>query len=195
MQGQVIYQAGAIMYSPKVHCFSGPLTLVMSNQPSRLDFGTFPKNEASGARLSRPTRHSVSLFVSFLAKPRAAHFSFPELLRLWLPWYSVRLHRIMEQRYPEWQNVKGTQHPAADDSVFDAAWAYLNEHRGALGTADLKQLRWKIDKRLLPFLSLCYLVQFLDKVVYNVGNVLTQVPGSYAYYFNSTLVLWACAKT
>ena len=52
----------------------------------------------------------------------------------------------------------------------DDGWKYLDHHRGADATAvvDISSLRRRIDWRLVPLLFMAYILQLLDKVVYNV---------------------------
>lgn len=52
----------------------------------------------------------------------------------------------------------------------DDAAAYLECHQQTTNV-DLRALRRKIDRRLLPYMFCCYLLQFLDKVMLNVGLV------------------------
>lgn len=56
------------------------------------------------------------------------------------------------------------------DQVDDAV-AYLKDHQNeALGSqVDLSALRRKIDRRLMPYMFCCYVLQFLDKVMLNVS--------------------------
>lgn len=60
------------------------------------------------------------------------------------------------------------QHLGADRA--DDAVVYLEGH--ADGTdgpqVDLRALRRKIDRRLMPYMFCCYVLQFLDKVMLNV---------------------------
>lgn len=53
----------------------------------------------------------------------------------------------------------------------DDAVAYLKDHQnGALDSpVDLSALRRKIDRRLMPYMFCCYVLQFLDKVMLNVS--------------------------
>lgn len=52
----------------------------------------------------------------------------------------------------------------------DEAFKYLNEHTNAeLGEINLAALRRKIDWRIVPIMFTCYTLQFVDKVVINVG--------------------------
>lgn len=56
------------------------------------------------------------------------------------------------------------------DKVDDAV-IYLKSHaNGALDSqVDLRALRRKIDRRLMPYMFCCYILQFLDKVMLNVS--------------------------
>lgn len=57
------------------------------------------------------------------------------------------------------------------DQVDDAA-LYLKDHQNeALDSqVDLSALRRKIDRRLMPYMFCCYVLQFLDKVMLNVSH-------------------------
>lgn len=52
---------------------------------------------------------------------------------------------------------------AQDDAV-----VYLDGHRDEITNVDLKALRRKIDRRILPLALCSYVLQFLDKVALNV---------------------------
>ena len=71
-------------------------------------------------------------------------------------------------------NVKETTVSPSESLELDAAWTYLNEHRGTSADADLEavnlsSLRRKIDWHIVPLMFLCYTLQFLDKVILNVS--------------------------
>lgn len=54
----------------------------------------------------------------------------------------------------------------------DDALNYLDEHAKNVrceATVDLAALRRKIDYHIIPFMFCCYILQFLDKVMLNVG--------------------------
>ena len=53
-------------------------------------------------------------------------------------------------------------------SAIDTAWRYLDGHRDAHTSVDMRALRWKIDWHIVPLMFLCYTMQFLDKVILNV---------------------------
>jgi hypothetical protein len=55
----------------------------------------------------------------------------------------------------------------------DDALDYLDEHKNVQdeATVDLAALRRKIDYRIIPFMFCCYILQFLDKVMLNVGSL------------------------
>ena len=61
--------------------------------------------------------------------------------------------------------------PQPPQGQVDDAVVYLKGH--ATGTADsqvdLRALRRKIDRRLMPHMFCCYILQFLDKVMLNVS--------------------------
>lgn len=50
----------------------------------------------------------------------------------------------------------------------DDAVVYLEGHH-VQANVDLNALRRKIDRRLLPYMFCCYVLQFLDKVMLNVS--------------------------
>ena len=58
-------------------------------------------------------------------------------------------------------------------SDVDGAWKFLDNHRGDDASTDIKALRRKIDWHIVPLMFLCYTMQFLDKVIYNVSLVLS----------------------
>jgi len=54
----------------------------------------------------------------------------------------------------------------------DDAWTFLNMPRNAGADAsavDIQALRRKVDWHIVPLMFGCYTIQFLDKVVLNVG--------------------------
>lgn len=51
----------------------------------------------------------------------------------------------------------------------DDAVDYLETHTESAGV-DLIALRRKIDRRVLPYMFCCYVLQFLDKVMLNVSR-------------------------
>jgi hypothetical protein len=52
----------------------------------------------------------------------------------------------------------------------DDAFKYLHDHAHAAFTSiDLAALRRKIDWRIVPIMFVCYVLQFVDKVVINVS--------------------------
>ena len=58
----------------------------------------------------------------------------------------------------------------------DAAWKFLNDHRGTAGVSavDINALRRKIDWHIVPLMFCCYTMQFLDKVILNVRTGVSQ---------------------
>ncbi|KAJ5312346.1 hypothetical protein PENANT_c011G00027 [Penicillium antarcticum] len=55
----------------------------------------------------------------------------------------------------------------------DDAVVYLEGHAGAVDSqVDLQALRRKIDRRLMPYMFCCYVLQFLDKVMLNYAAVM-----------------------
>lgn len=70
----------------------------------------------------------------------------------------------------------GEKHPEAGPHVVsadrhDEAVVYLEGHGDVHPNVDLVALRRKIDRRLLPYMFCCYVLQFLDKVMLNVSVV------------------------
>jgi hypothetical protein len=64
----------------------------------------------------------------------------------------------------------GEKKPAVPRVVAqDDAVVYLEGHGDQIANVDLKALRRKIDRRLLPYMFCCYVLQFLDKVMLNVS--------------------------
>lgn len=61
--------------------------------------------------------------------------------------------------------------PQPLQSQVDDAVVYLKGHsNGAVDSqVDLRALRRKIDRRLIPYMFCCYILQFLDKVMLNVS--------------------------
>jgi hypothetical protein len=67
--------------------------------------------------------------------------------------------------------VEETQVSSGLKSI-DDAWSYLNsQHRDShdAESIDIKALRRKIDRRIVPLMFGCYTMQFLDKVILNVS--------------------------
>ena len=67
--------------------------------------------------------------------------------------------------------VEETQVSSALKSV-DDAWSYLDKQPLGSNNADsinIKALRRKIDRRIVPLMFGCYTMQFLDKVTLNVS--------------------------
>ena len=54
----------------------------------------------------------------------------------------------------------------------DEAWKYLENHTDQasnnVNSDELRVIRSKVDRRILPLMFLCYTMQFLDKVLINV---------------------------
>lgn len=61
----------------------------------------------------------------------------------------------------------------SSDSLKDEALDYLHHHAVAQtfhqDPVRMAKLRRKIDRRIIPFLFCAYLVNYLDKVIINVG--------------------------
>ncbi|CEJ61727.1 allantoate permease [Penicillium brasilianum] len=71
----------------------------------------------------------------------------------------------------------GEKHPEAGPHVVsadrhDEAVVYLEGHGDVHPNVDLVALRRKIDRRLLPYMFCCYVLQFLDKVMLNYAAVM-----------------------
>lgn len=64
----------------------------------------------------------------------------------------------------------GEKEPAVQAVDRDDAVVYLEGHH-ANANVDLAALRRKIDRRLLPYMFCCYVLQFLDKVMLNVSSI------------------------
>jgi hypothetical protein len=62
----------------------------------------------------------------------------------------------------------GEKEPAVQAVDRDDAVVYLEDHH-VNANVDLAALRRKIDRRLLPYMFCCYVLQFLDKVMLNVS--------------------------
>lgn len=59
--------------------------------------------------------------------------------------------------------------PHAVADRHDDAVVYLEGHDEQSAHVDLRALRHKIDRRLMPYMFCCYVLQFLDKVMLNVS--------------------------
>jgi hypothetical protein len=65
-----------------------------------------------------------------------------------------------------------TTSPTLSDSDLDDAFKYLHDHDNAFAEStnvNLAALRRKIDWRIVPIMFVCYVLQFVDKVVINVS--------------------------
>lgn len=60
-----------------------------------------------------------------------------------------------------------SKHNIAEKDL-DQAYVFLTEHSQGDDSIDLKALRRKIDWRIVPVMFLCYVMQFVDKVMINV---------------------------
>lgn len=71
---------------------------------------------------------------------------------------------------------------SVDPRSVDAAWKYLTDHHATshVETLDLKALRRRIDWHIDPLAFLCYVMQFIDKVLINVKG--------FCYYVVSDVV-------
>lgn len=68
-------------------------------------------------------------------------------------------------------NSPKNEHSGAADvqgKDIDKAYLFLAEHSVGDDSIDLKALRRKIDWRIVPIMFLCYVMQFVDKVMINV---------------------------
>ena len=57
----------------------------------------------------------------------------------------------------------------------DDALQYLEGHHiddAEVDGVDLKKLRTKVDWHIIPLMFLCYMLQFIDKVIINVSKLL-----------------------
>jgi hypothetical protein len=57
----------------------------------------------------------------------------------------------------------------------DAAWTYLNNHNDAIAeiaSANIQDIRRRIDWHIVPLMFACYTMQFLDKVILNYAAVM-----------------------
>lgn len=70
---------------------------------------------------------------------------------------------VMGEKQPE-----AVSHMGGADRHDDAV-VYLEGHGDVRPNVDLVALRRKIDRRLLPYMFCCYVLQFLDKVMLNVS--------------------------
>lgn len=89
----------------------------------------------------------------------------------------------------------------------DNAWEFLKNHHDVVGTdtnsVDINALRRKIDWHIVPLMFACYLMQFLDKVILNVGTPLFSCDTlqhaarliMHACFFDSTLPSWVSKRT
>lgn len=72
-----------------------------------------------------------------------------------------------------------TSLPSIDDcgvDNLDEAFKYLHDHNDAGSEGvNIPALRRKIDWHIVPIMFACYVLQFLDKVVINVGLLLAAV--------------------
>lgn len=64
---------------------------------------------------------------------------------------------------------RGTE--GQDSKNLDSAYLYLTQHDNGEETVNLKALRRKIDWWIVPITFACYTMQFIDKVMINVGRV------------------------
>ncbi|KFY36707.1 hypothetical protein V495_07667 [Pseudogymnoascus sp. VKM F-4514 (FW-929)] len=68
-----------------------------------------------------------------------------------------------------------TTSPTLSDSDLDDAFKYLHDHDNAFAEStniNLAALRRKIDWRIMPIMFVCYVLQFVDKVVINYAAVM-----------------------
>lgn len=60
-----------------------------------------------------------------------------------------------------------------DSNNMDKAWSFLKDNldvdEAAVAAVNMNALRRQIDWRIVPLMFLCYTMQFLDKVILNVG--------------------------
>ena len=63
--------------------------------------------------------------------------------------------------------------PSANEKSLDRAYFFVEASRGAAdesASIDLKRLRRKIDRRILPMMFCCFVMQCIDKIVLNVSR-------------------------
>ncbi|KZF23446.1 putative MFS transporter [Xylona heveae TC161] len=85
-----------------------------------------------------------------------------------------------ESKAPLTLSESGSSSPTASAApkAVDSALTYLRDHEGkadiaiAQDAAFLQALRRKIDWRIIPFMCLCYTMQFIDKVAINYAAVM-----------------------
>lgn len=87
-----------------------------------------------------------------------------------------------------------------DSRDLDRAFVYLARHNQNHlddNVVDLKALRRKIDWRIIPVMTACYGLQFLDKVLINVSQALQAFKTTTANCVlnNSIQALWEYGKT
>lgn len=95
--------------------------------------------------------------------------------------FALRDLKLLSSFHPGLQrtNEMGEKQPAVPQVVAqDDAVVYLEGHGDEIGNVDLKALRRKIDRRLMPYMFCCYVLQFLDKVMLNVSARCTDRPSS-----------------
>jgi hypothetical protein len=64
---------------------------------------------------------------------------------------------------------------SVDTTNIDDAWIFLQNHVDTsteTSYVDMRRLRQRIDRRLVPILFGCYTMQFLDKVILNYAAVM-----------------------
>ncbi|KAK3317174.1 allantoate permease [Cercophora scortea] len=87
---------------------------------------------------------------------------------------------VVEARHSPVESHSDTGFRSGDDAStstkdVDAAWNFLSGHRDAnnlASKADLAALRRKIDFHIVPIMFLCYMMQFMDKVILNYALVM-----------------------
>jgi GTP cyclohydrolase III len=59
------------------------------------------------------------------------------------------------------------------DHDLDSAAKFLFEHKDVdISHIDISKVRHKIDRNVVSVMALCFIMQFLDKAVYNVSSLL-----------------------
>jgi len=78
----------------------------------------------------------------------------------------------------ETQSGPGSTSPSTTSTAPDAALVYLQQHKREATLSlihdekYMRRLRRKVDYRVIPLLTCCYIMNFLDKVILNVMSTL-----------------------
>ncbi|KAL1296906.1 hypothetical protein AAFC00_004518 [Neodothiora populina] len=83
-----------------------------------------------------------------------------------------------ERHVSESPSLQGGDWPAINDRTKDDALDYLQQHKNEINAAlshdavYMKRLRRKIDIYVISFLTFCYIMNFLDKILLNYAKVM-----------------------